>query len=266
MSDAKISPSEVARKLAALIAAGVGANQAWALVQTDIENLNDQQRAHINLLWSTATETGGPLGGAVARFAAVLSRLEQNHNQLRLTFASPKATSRLIFGLPFIGLGLAQLLGLNPVAAMVSSLPGFLALCLGLILMLVASIISARMLRRASPNFSDPGLVFDCVVIGLQAGLPLQSAVSNALARQTEQPAEDVLFRLKESAALSEDTGAQLTQILTAAADSLRDAVFNEQSNKIAKLAVHLMVPLGLAVLPAFVLLTVVPIAIGLLG
>jgi tight adherence protein B len=132
--------------------------------------------------------------------------------------------------------------------------------------MLVAGISSRRMLRRASPAFSDPGIFLDCVVIGLQAGLPVSAAAENARVRVGEGRESEAFQKLEQALDLSDSTGAELTSILSAAADGLRDELFHEQSNRLAKLAVHLMIPLGLAVLPAFVLLTVVPIAIGLLG
>jgi tight adherence protein B len=244
----------------------VSANQAFELVRPDLLTLSPNRREQIELIWSVALETGGPLVPAISRFAEVLGKLDAHQAQLQLTFASPKATSKLIFGLPFIGLGLAQLLGLAPISAMTTSLPGFLALCLGLILMLIASISSRRMLRRASPEFSDPGIFLDCVIIGLQAGLPVSAAVANAKGQVGLGPDGESSSRLEQALVLSDSTGAELTGILSAAADGLRDELFHDQSNRLAKLAVHLMIPLGLAVLPAFVLLTVVPIAIGLLG
>lgn len=259
-------PSDVARQLASLLRAGVGANQAFEIISPDLQNLSPDHRDQIELLWSVALESGGPLVLAITRFTEVLAKLDAHQDQLQLTFAAPKATSRLIFGLPFVGLAMAQLLGLAPISAMTNSLPGFLALCLGLILMLAAGISSRRMLRRASPAFSDPGIFLDCVVIGLQAGLPVSAAAENAKVRVGEDPDSEAFQQLEQALVLSDSTGAELTSILSAAADGLRDELFHEQSNRLAKLAVHLMIPLGLAVLPAFVLLTVVPIAIGLVG
>ncbi len=258
-------PSDVARQLASLLRAGVGASQSFELVQPELQTLLPERREQIELLWSVALESGGPLVPAINRFAEVLGKLDAQQTQLQLTFASPKATSKLIFGLPIVGLVLAQLLGLAPISAMVTSLPGFLALCLGLILMLVATISSRRMLRRACPAFSDPGLFLDCVVIGLQAGLPVSTAAENSIARVGEAHDSQALKKLEQALILSDSTGAELTGILSAAADGLREEFFHEQSKRVAKLAVNLMIPLGLAVLPAFALLTVVPIAIGLL-
>ena len=197
-------PSDVARQLASLLRAGVGANQAFEIVRPDLKNLSPDRRDQIDLLWSVALDTGGPLVPAISRFTEVLARLDTHQAQLQLTFASPKATSKLISGLPVIGLLLAQLLGLAPISAMTTSLPGFLALCLGLILMLVAGISSRRMLRRASPAFSDPGIFLDCVVIGLQAGLPVSAAAENARVRVGEERDSEAFQKLEQLELLDE--------------------------------------------------------------
>jgi tight adherence protein B len=107
-------------------------------------------------------------------------------------------------------------------------------------------------------------------LIGLQAGLPLDQA--RQIAQQNfkqilgaEISKEDIAA-LNEAAELSRTTGAALTQIILSAADRMREKLRFEISNRIARLSVKLMIPLGVAVLPAFILLSIVPIAISLLS
>jgi len=57
-----------------------------------------------------------------------------------------------------------------------------------------------------------------------------------------------------------------LTQIILSIADRVREDLRFQISNRIARLSVKLMIPLGVAVLPAFILLSIVPIAISLLS
>jgi tight adherence protein B len=71
---------------------------------------------------------------------------------------------------------------------------------------------------------------------------------------------------LDEAAELSRTTGAALTQIILSSADRIREDLRFQISNRIARLSVKLMIPLGVAVLPAFILLSIVPIAISLLS
>jgi tight adherence protein B len=71
---------------------------------------------------------------------------------------------------------------------------------------------------------------------------------------------------LDEAAELSRTTGAALSQIILSTADRVREDLRFQISNRIARLSVKLMIPLGVAVLPAFILLSIVPIAISLLS
>ncbi len=53
---------------------------------------------------------------------------------------------------------------------------------------------------------------------------------------------------------------------MIAEADGFREQQRYEIATRISKLGVQLMIPLGVAVLPAFILLSIVPIAISLLS
>ena len=107
-------------------------------------------------------------------------------------------------------------------------------------------------------------------MIGLQAGLPLSQARIEAQREFekvfTSSPQNENFVELEKAAELSRTTGAALTEILSAAADAFRDEQRHEIATRISRLGVQLMIPLGVAVLPAFVLLSIVPIAISLLS
>jgi tight adherence protein B len=159
---------------------------------------------------------------------------------------------------------------MNPFGAIVGSLLGMLSVCLGSGLLVAGHYWTKRLLAKAVPVTLDPGAYLDCVLIGLQAGLSLDAARETAeqtfnrlLAAQVS--AQDILV-LEEAAELSRTTGAALTQIILSSADRVREDLRYQTSNQIARLGVKLMIPLGVAVLPAFILLSIVPIAISLLS
>ena len=81
-----------------------------------------------------------------------------------------------------------------------------------------------------------------------------------------EQPEERNFERLENAAELSRTTGAAVGEILIAEADAFREQHRYEVATRISKLGIQLMIPLGVAVLPAFILLSIVPIAISLLS
>jgi tight adherence protein B len=61
-------------------------------------------------------------------------------------------------------------------------------------------------------------------------------------------------------------TGSSLRDLLIAQASVRRSQSFASQRLTIERLGVRLMIPLGLVVLPAFVLIGVVPVTVGMLA
>ena len=222
------------------------------------------------LVWSLAQQLGGPVVLALNRIIEVFERNDKNAEEVELAFAGPQSTSKVVMGLPVVALVLAQLTGMNPFGAIVGSLLGLLSVCLGAGLLVTGHYWTKRLLAKALPQSLDPGAYLDCVLIGLQAGLPLNSARETASQFFKCVFSADVSERdvavLDEAAELSRTTGAALTQIILSGADRLREDLRFQISNRIARLSVKLMIPLGVAVLPAFILLSIVPIAISLLS
>ncbi len=263
------------RQICALITAGLPATQAREICADAIAAMQSQDSKQFELVWKSASEFGGPIVAALNRVTDVLERQFKNQNEVDLAFAGPQATAKLVMWLPALALLLAQLVGMNPLSAILSSLLGALSVSLGVGLMVAGRLWTKRLLSRALPDPKDPeaidrGAYLDCVLIGLQAGLPLSHA------RERAEELFELVFEnrpnvknfevLETAAELSRTTGAALSQILSSEADSFRTEQRHEIATRISKLGVQLMIPLGVAVLPAFVLLSIVPIAISLLS
>ncbi|WP_172797086.1 type II secretion system F family protein [Devriesea agamarum] len=73
------------------------------------------------------------------------------------------------------------------------------------------------------------------------------------------------LHPLRDAAVLSERTGADLADLLTAAAHDDRRSRARRAEARAATLAVRLVLPTGLCILPAFVVLGIVPTVYSLL-
>lgn len=266
----KLSSANAVRQISALVSAGIPAVQARQMCELQIKELTPNQAKQFSAVWLLATTLGGPVVMALARVADVFDRQQRNHSEVELAFAGPQSTAKLVTGLPLIALLLAQLVGMNPLGAITGSPIGLISVCLGSGLLVLGRQWSRRLLAKAVPEALDPGAYIDCVLIGLQAGLPLQVARQRATevfckTFEVELNEKDELA-LNEAAELSRKSGAALSQILVANADLFRDEYRYEISNRIARLGIQLMIPLGVAVLPAFILLSIVPIAISLLS
>jgi tight adherence protein B len=261
---------DVLRQLVALISSGLPARQAQQTLQSQLDSLAPAEAKQFQLIWQLALRVGGPIVLALTRLAQVFDRAEANSREAALAFAAPQATARLVMWLPAIALLLGQLVGLNPIGSIMHSLLAALSVCLGVGLLVAGSWWSKRLLAKANLQHEDPGAFLDCVVIGLHAGLPVDVAAKTAAASLVEFELSSTSAESNEALAgsveLSRSTGAAITELLISSADRLRENLRFESATLIAKLGVRLMIPLGVTVLPAFVLLSIVPIAIGLLS
>jgi tight adherence protein B len=71
---------------------------------------------------------------------------------------------------------------------------------------------------------------------------------------------------MAQVALLVEQTGARVGDLLRRQAEQLQRESLTQSEIQIEKLSVRLMLPLGLAVLPAFLFLTVIPLMFAMLG
>jgi len=253
-------------EVSALLRSGTGQIAARNYLQTD--ELTEFQVKQFQFIWEVATESGGHLALALDRLADVFRAQQRQFSELRIAFASPKATSNLILLLPLVAVLFSELLGLSALGASFGTALGAVSVGLGLLLLIVARISSLRMLDRAKPREADPGSFLDAVAIGLSAGLNPKAAAAMARTKSKVLFGEDVpadqLNIFWEAVKVSEQSGIALHGLLLARADALRHRLWSNHRSQLAKLSISLLIPLGLAALPAFVFLAVVPVGIGL--
>ena len=253
-------------ELAALLRSGATNQMAFKAFQVD--SLSEFQKKQFQFIWDVAKDSGGNLALALDRLAQVFDSQHRQSSELKVAFASPRASANLILMLPLLAVIFAELLGLPTISSAFETSLGALAVGVGLILLIVARVISLRMLEKAKPREADPGAFLDAVVIGLSAGLSPKASSSLAQTKSVlnfgEQVSGEQISQLLDAVGISEQSGIALTGILSARADALRHRLWNRRRQALAKLSISLLLPLGLAALPAFVFLAVVPLGIGL--
>lgn len=237
--------------------------------------------------------TGAPTVGVLQSLAEALRDLHDAALARRSAFAGPRSTARILLVLPLAGLGLGILLGGDPLRLLVTTPMGNLMALLGGILTAVGWWWMRRLVRRADPPVAgevDPSVVLELVAGALESGLPLArsvTAVSTALeggpiASHLERlgaglaagvPAgvaaaelPEQLAPLGESAVLAETSGADLARVLRSAAQDMRRGAARGAEERAEHLAVRLVLPTGVALLPAFIALGIVPTVMSLLG
>lgn len=264
------SQTRLIHELATLVEAGLSPNQARELLREPLESFDGLAAKQLQLNWHLAADLGAPVVDTLRQLAANLENLAAQGRAQRLAYSTPKLTARLIAWLPVASLSLAQLLGLNPLGAIVSNFAALVSVLLGLGLMASAHNWTKKMIQKAKPSDDDAGQFVDAVAVAMLAGLPISAALVEARQRYVSvferEPPTEVLNQINQTAEFTNRTGAASVTILRALATDLRRDHQQLASEKIEQLSIRLLLPIGLLVLPAFGLLTVVPIAFGFLS
>lgn len=218
--------------------------------------------------WDVASRAGSPLAATLATLAATLRVLAQQEREGRIALAGPNATARLVAVLPLVALGFGAALGVDALGLLLGTGWGRTCLVIGIGLMLLARLWSRRLVARAARGPVAPGLRMDLLGIALAGGGALDAArrwVDEACARHgVDDPGAQE--RTTAVLALAERAGVPATALLAAEAEELRRAAAAERQERLARLGVTLLIPLGVCILPAFLLLGVVPLVAGVVG
>jgi tight adherence protein B len=202
--------------------------------------------------------------------ADVLASRDRSLQKIEIAHASPKSTARLMLWLPIITLAMAQLLGWGVLDTLLEKPIVLVSLGLGIALLLVAKLVTSRLLKKAKPEQSYEGFYLLGVAMAFSAGANLVRAQDRALTsyRQvfTIEPPASELSAMAEITELVEHSGARAVELLRKQAQKMQEEVLFAAEVKIEKLGIKLMLPLGLGVLPAFVFLAIVPLMVTTLG
>lgn len=247
-------------------AAARGEPIADALVVAAASDSRDESAWRgLGAAWLVATGAGAPLAATLAEFATSLRSLAQNQRDLQTALAAPAATARMVMVLPIVGVLFGLALGFDSIGTLFSTGPGLVCLALGLGLMLLAHWWNGRLVAGSRPKDLTPGLGLDLMAIAVSGGASIpraRQAVSDARERcGLALDAADVA--IEEVLDLSRRAGVPAAALLRSEATEARRVARSEGERKAASLAVTLMLPLGLCILPAFMLLGVAPLVIA---
>lgn len=236
--------------------------------------------------------TGSPTGPLLLTLADALRDVADAQLARRSAFAGPLSTARILLCLPPAGIALGMLLGADPLGTLVTG-QGRMLLLGGIALTLIGWAWMHRLVRSAradGPTGVDTSIVLDLVAGPLSAGAPPARALVEVAAALGDDPSaaplrraglaleagtatsvalahlEGGLVPLREAALVGSSTGADLVALLRAGGADARRGRAREAEAAAARLAVRLVLPTGLTLLPAFVLLGIIPSVVSLLG
>ncbi|MBB2975133.1 tight adherence protein B [Microbacterium endophyticum] len=276
--DDRSAAAEAVLRLAVLLQAGIHPQRAWQYLASSGDAVAQRVQAGsdiaatlreigpdwqpVGAAWKVAEIVGAPLADSLRAVAGALRDAEECADEARVALAEPAGTARLMSWLPLVAVGLALALGFDVVGVFVSQPVGAVCVIAGVMLMICARRWTRKLVRAAAPPPGVPGLDAELMAIALSGGVSLErarSVVSGATQVQTSQSTADTL-------ALSRSAGVPAVELLRATAALARHHARTEGRVRAAKLSSHLLVPLGVCTLPAFLLLGVAPMFLSVLA
>ena len=229
--------------------------------------LRDQSSAWRTLgaAWEIARVSGAPMGPALESLSRGLRDQERTSRLIDAELAAPQATMRLVGLLPLVAVLGGALGGVNSLSFLFLTTPGRGALIVGVGFLGLAWWWMRVMVRRVMKERTPPSPQSDLFLIALGGGVPPRTALQtvDGVMRKwdLEIPPENDLQNL---VTLSTRAGVPLSSLVRAQLEHARDVESTSATREVGSLSVRLVLPLGLLVLPAFLLMAVVPLAWGL--
>ncbi|QWT24917.1 hypothetical protein KPL76_06045 [Subtercola sp. PAMC28395] len=218
--------------------------------------------------WSVATVSGAPVSVCLRHFAAALVELGDIQRAIDVALSAPVLSARLMSALPILGLALGTVLGFDTVSTLVTTLPGLICLGAGAGLLAVSHWWNSALVSSAMPSLAFPGITLELTSVALSGGVSLDRAgriVAEALAmNRLEDPGGQ--GRLDDVLDLSRRAGVPAAELLRAEGAQARRAALALSQARAASLGVRLTVPMGVCVLPAFMLLGVAPLVLSVIA
>ncbi|TDN92108.1 type II secretion system F family protein [Microbacterium sp. BK668] len=269
-------------RLAVLLQAGLAPARAWAVAADSGDRVAGRIHAafqdgdalsaaiarqggawtSVGAAWTIATTVGAPLADSLRSIAAALRDAQETSDDIRVTLAEPAGTARLLTWLPLAAIALGAALGFDTFATLVTEPLGLACLAAGGLLLVVAHRWTSALVRKAQPEPGIPGLAAELFAIALSGGASIERArslVAAAGAPDADSSIDEVLL-------LSQSAGVPAVELLKATAALARHRARVDGRVRAARLSSRLLLPLGACTLPAFLLLGVAPMLLGVMS
>ena len=169
-------------------------------------------------------------------------------------------TAFLLRWLPWLALLCSQALGLPALWYLIRNPIGWALLAISGVLSFLASAVAKRFVARVSRIEPDPGLWLSLAASSLRQGVGLNKCVAQ-LRLSAGRPIAHVERELRDAYS----AGGSVAARLETAADAMREQSRAAKELEVERLPVQLLLPLGLFLLPQFLLLLVIPMILATL-
>ncbi|MDE0546008.1 type II secretion system F family protein [Microbacterium sp. C7(2022)] len=215
----------------------------------------------VGAAWQVATTVGAPLAPSLRALASALRDGRETADDVRVALAEPAGTARLMGWLPLVAIGLGTALGFDTVTILVTEPAGIVCAVAGLVLVVAAHRWTGALVARARTDVRVPGLGADLMAIALTGGVSMDRARAIVGAADVDiDPAVEAYLRLSKAA------GVPARELLRAGGALARHRARIDGKMRAARLSSRLLLPLGVCTLPAFLLLGVAPMLLGVMS
>ncbi|MBC9937495.1 MULTISPECIES: type II secretion system F family protein [unclassified Leucobacter] len=219
-----------------------------------------------------AERSGAPQAAAMERMSESLSAIESAAERRRVLLTGPRATIALVGSLPLLAAACGALLGFDPFGVLFGATGAFL-IPAGVGLLAAGVAWASALVRRIERSQRIVGVELELTWIALQGGGPPGPAlrlVADAGAKvAAEWVSADALVAggpTRRALATASATGVAAGPLLLAEAVGERERSLRTLERAAERLGVTILLPIGTCVLPAFVVLGVIPVLIAMLG
>lgn len=223
----------------------------------------------IAAVWGIAERAGAPLADALRRMSGMLEQLERIETESRIVASGPTSTARLLQAMPLVGVLLGALLGVDSLGVLFATPFGWGCLVVALVLMLVGARWQKKMLASLQPPDDSDGMLLLMVSLGVRAGHAADSAIDLSERMLTraglDADRDDERARLDRLVALWQRSGVPLLGLLDGQLDDVARMRAAALRVRAARLETLLLLPLGVCSLPAFIVVTVLPMIASIL-
>lgn len=255
---------EVAERVSLRSRAAVGEADAFAKEK-------DPPWRVIAAAWEISARVGAPLAPTAERLSEAFASLDSLGKKRNVILTGPKATIFLISVLPLVAVAISESLGVALVAEL-SSFPGILLLAAGAMFLALGVYWAFVMVREVTEKDLVGGLELDLLWVALAGGRSPHKALLLVADTVDRFAAEWVpLDSLAEGSnahdvlKIAAKNGMPVRKVLLAEADRAREEVQSELEKEAEKLGIRVLIPLGIFILPSFLLIGVVPMVIAML-
>ncbi|MDO4606254.1 MAG: hypothetical protein Q4B12_02915 [Bowdeniella nasicola] len=230
-----------------------------------------------------AERTGAGLSDILDACAQAATAADDAAAARAIALAGPRASARILAGLPLLGMGGAALAGIDVLGSISDGGVGTVNGLVGAALWIAGVRWSRYLIKRASEQPAGEHALLDLAAAALHAGASVPATL-HLLAEITDRPhlastARQLIYGRSWESAWEDHrsvlaqclepawhSGASAIGLLRRRAERERAALSRQAREAAGALASTMVLPLGLCYLPAFVALALVPTVISLLG